>query len=94
MRCHNAKPRRYQRVYLFAALPVDGAPGGVGDMIPDEITRYISKIKNHKKKEYAKQYISFRCCSGSKPTYSGSYMGGQAVRLTIDSILMAYGIEV
>ena len=63
--------------------------------IPQEIKNYVARIKNQKKKEYAEKYAQFSIGNTKDhPIYGGSYMGGQAVRMQINSILNFYLIEV
>lgn len=54
-----------------------------------EANKYISRIRNARKKEYAKQWLNYRLGKAEKPeTNKISYMAAQAVRIEIDQMII------
>lgn len=55
-----------------------------------EADKFIRKIRNPRKKEYARLYLSFLLAGqpeGEEPKYDLTYMGAQSVRMSLSAII-------
>jgi hypothetical protein len=56
--------------------------------IPQDVSKYIRRIRNDRKRGYALEYANYILGNGSYPSHPGrlSYMAIQSVRLNIDRL--------